>query len=92
MAFSDDGRALIVRQGTKVPSRLDRIDLSTGTRTLFREFAPADPTGLVRIAFSDTAMKADASQYAYGYVKRLSTLFFAAPAAAPVVPFHHPLL
>ncbi len=82
MAFSDDGWAVIVRKGFEVPARLDRIDLTTGARTLFREFAPADPTGLVRIAFSDTAMKADASQYAYGYVKRLSTLFFA--AAAPV--------
>ena len=82
VAFSDDGRALIVRQGSKVPARLDRIDLSTGARTLFREFAPADTTGLARIAFSDTPMKADASQYAYAYVKRLSTLFFA--AAAPV--------
>jgi eukaryotic-like serine/threonine-protein kinase len=75
VGFTEDGRALIVHRDVLVPAGLDRIDLSSGARTSFKELAPADRAGLVRIAVSGPVLKADGSQYAYSYLKRLSTLF-----------------
>ncbi|HEX5070404.1 MAG TPA: hypothetical protein VFV78_09340 [Vicinamibacterales bacterium] len=75
VGFTDDGRALIVRRDGLVPAALDRLDLATGARTEFKELAPADRAGLVRIAVSGPVIKADGTQYAYSYLKRLSTLF-----------------
>lgn len=40
------GSALIYRR-SEIPCRLERVDLATGKRTLFKEFAPADRTGLL---------------------------------------------
>lgn len=74
-SITDDGRALIVTRGQTIPLRLDRIDLTTGARTLFRELAPADSAGVTRLIVEQPVLKADGSQYAYAYVKRLSTLF-----------------
>jgi len=34
---------------SEIPYRLDRVDLATGNRTLFKELAPADRTGLLSI-------------------------------------------
>jgi sugar lactone lactonase YvrE len=82
VGFTTDGRSVIVQHGGDIPARLDRIDLGSGTRSLFREFAPADPTGFVRITLVSRApIKADGSEYAYSYLKRLSTLFVATESA-----------
>jgi hypothetical protein len=78
-AFSDDGRAIFVSKPASIPAKVDRIDIATGQRTFFREFGPSDRTGLVRLRFTDPVLKADGSQYAYGYVKRPSTLFLVTP-------------
>ena len=78
-AFSDDGRAIFVLKPASIPAKVDRIDIATGQRTFFREFGPSDRTGLVRLSFTDSVLKADGSQYAYSYVKRPSTLFLVTP-------------
>jgi hypothetical protein len=74
-SITDDGRALVVSRGRAIPQRLDRIDLATGARTLFKELSPADRTGIISLTLEQPVLKADGSQYSYAYAKRLSTLF-----------------
>jgi len=56
-----------------VPSRLERVNLTTGTRTLVKELAPADRTGVA--ACIARRVGDDGRQYTYGYDRRLSTLY-----------------
>ena len=45
--WSADQRSALVYRRAQVPCRLERVDLASGRRTLFKEFAPADRTGLL---------------------------------------------
>lgn len=74
IAFSEDSQSIFV-QRTGWPAVVDRIDLATGKRTLFKEFAPANRTSVVSVNVAGPVMKSDGTQYAYGYVRRPSTLF-----------------
>jgi hypothetical protein len=73
--WTDDGRDVLVMKLGHMPAVLDRLELATGKRTLFKEFAPSDLSSVTRIYVNPGIMKADGTQYAYGYVKRASTLF-----------------
>jgi eukaryotic-like serine/threonine-protein kinase len=77
LAWSSDGAALYV-QTPGVPARVSRLDLSTGERTLLREFIPPDSTGIARI--SPVPITPDAQWYAYTYGRFLSTLYVATGA------------
>jgi serine/threonine protein kinase len=82
IAFSEDSRSVFIQQvGQKVPAVVDRIDIATGKRTPFKQFAPADRAGLTRIYVSGPVIKSDGTQYAYGYVRRPSVLFVVNGAA-----------
>jgi Tol biopolymer transport system component len=78
VGWSADGKELFIRTGSDVPARIDRLDITTGRRTLLAEVGPADRTGL--FTFAVNSVTKDARQYAYGYAKRLSTLFVVTPA------------
>ena len=45
--WSADGRSVLVSGGTSIPSRVERVDIETGRRTLFKEIAPPDRVGLL---------------------------------------------
>jgi len=77
IGWSSDGNALFVRRGTDVPAKIDRVELSTGRRTLLEEIGPPDRTGLITL--DPLTMSHDGAQYAYRYRKRLSTLFVVTP-------------
>jgi Tol biopolymer transport system component len=71
--WSPDGR-LLVRKGasTEVPMRLFAVDIETGREEVWREFLPADATGLNGlISFRNASNGA----YAYSYFRSLSNLF-----------------
>ena len=83
MAGSGPGDALLgpsaregsiwVRRGRGLPARVVRIDLASGKEDAPREFAPADPTGVVDLfGFHVTR---DARSYAYSYGRILSDLY-----------------
>ena len=74
-AFSDDGRSVFVQRGQTIPLVVERIDLQTGKRTPVGEFSPVSRAGLVHVYFGSPVVKADFSQYAYGYVRRPSVFF-----------------
>ncbi len=52
-----------------------RLDLSTGKRQLWKEFAPANAKGLVGVA--GVVVTPDARAYAYYYEVALSDLYLA---------------
>jgi hypothetical protein len=70
--WADDGQSVFV-YGRTIPSRLERVDIATGHRTLLRELGPPNRAGLLRLA--GVAVTRDARAYAYGYWRRVSKLF-----------------
>ncbi len=66
-----DGGLYIARQD-QLPVRVMRIDVATGRRELWREIAPPDRGGIVRIR---PLITRDARAYVYTYNRLLSELF-----------------
>ncbi len=76
IAFSEDSRSIFVQKtGRRLPAIVDRVDVATGKRTWFKEFAPANRTGVVGVYVQGPVIKSDGTQYAYGYIRRPSALF-----------------
>ena len=71
---SDDELYLAPFQAPPMP--LERVDVTTGRRQLWRTIAPADPAGVGMIAPS-LAMTPDGRGYAYTYTRVLSWLYLA---------------
>ncbi len=72
VGWTSDGRSVYVYSRT-IPSRLERVDIASGKRTLLRELAPPDRAGAMLL--TGVAVTPDATAYAYGYWKRFSKLF-----------------
>ena len=70
---SADGRSVLVYRRAEIPCRLERVDLATGHRTLFKEFAPADRTGL--LSMRGIFVTDDLRSYAYTAYYQVSSLF-----------------
>ncbi|HEX8171313.1 MAG TPA: protein kinase [Thermoanaerobaculia bacterium] len=73
--WSADGASLLVYRPTALPVRVYRIALATGARELWKEFAPADPAGVYKIA--PVLVTPDANAYAYNAMRVLSDLYLA---------------
>ncbi len=73
MRWNADGTAIYVFNRDGFPTRIHRVDLATGKRTLVREITPANPGGLPGIR--SFAMTPDAQHLAYNYVRKLSDLY-----------------
>jgi hypothetical protein len=71
--WSSDGRAVFAARIPQVPARLERVDLQTGVRTLVRELAPPDRTGVTVIV--PTSAIDDARGYAYFYMRDVATWY-----------------
>ena len=71
--WSADGRFVLVYRRAEIPCRLERVDLSTGRRNLFKEFAPADRTGLLSVR--ELFVTDDLRSYAYTGYYQVSSLF-----------------
>ncbi len=73
--WSPDGKSLYIYRRGELPMRVFRVEVPSGKRELWREFAPPDPAGVVEI--QGIEMTPDASAYAYTYVRILSDLYVA---------------
>jgi len=71
--WSADGQSVLVYRRAELPCRLERIDVTTGHRTLFKEFAPADRTGL--LSLREIFVTDDLLSYAYTAYYQGSSLF-----------------
>jgi eukaryotic-like serine/threonine-protein kinase len=75
LGWSQDSRALRVRQLGEIPVRVEQLELATGKRSLLAEIAPADRAGLLWIGAITLAP--DPRVYAYQtriYVSQLFTV------------------
>jgi eukaryotic-like serine/threonine-protein kinase len=70
--FSADARSVYVHRQGEVPSRVYRVDLSTGRRELWRSLVPADAGGVSLIGPLPTPT---GESYAYSYGRTLSDLY-----------------
>jgi hypothetical protein len=72
LRFSADGRSLLVAGPEDTPTRVYRVDLATGRRTLRHELMPADPAGVTTLG---AVVTPDGRGYAYNYRQILHNLY-----------------
>ncbi len=73
--WTSDGTALYVYKPNALPSRVFKVNITTGARELWKEFALADPAGVYKIA--PIMMTRDGSAYAYNALRTTSDLYVA---------------
>jgi Tol biopolymer transport system component len=73
IAWSADGHSIFVYRPAELPTKVDRIELVTGRRTLWKELRPSDPAGVEFLG--PILMTADEKTYVYGYRRLLTDLY-----------------
>jgi eukaryotic-like serine/threonine-protein kinase len=73
ITFSSDGRSLYLYQPGELPARVDRLNLQTGQRTLWKQLMPSDPAGVENIG--PILLTPDAKNCVYGYHRMLADLY-----------------
>jgi serine/threonine protein kinase len=73
LSFDTTGKSLFVAR-SGVPIRIDLLDLASGKRTLWKEIALADPTGVDD--FYTAQITPDGACYCYSIMRGLSRLYF----------------
>jgi serine/threonine protein kinase/dipeptidyl aminopeptidase/acylaminoacyl peptidase len=73
ITFSSDSRSLYVYQPGELPALVNRLDLQTGQRTLWKQLMPSDPAGVETIG--PILMTPDAKTCVFGYHRMLADLY-----------------
>ena len=73
LTFSTDGGSLYIYQPGELPARVDRLDVHTGQRTLWKQLMPSDPAGVETIG--PILMTPDAKTCVFGYHRMLADLY-----------------
>jgi len=73
ISWSPDGRSLYVDRPGETPVRVQRIELPSGQRTLWKELMPSDPAGVEFIG--PVVLTPDSKAYVYGVRQLLSDLY-----------------
>ena len=73
--WSGDGRSIFVWRRGEVPAHVSRLDVETGQRTPWREYSPADRTGVV--CSRSVLLTPDGETCAYTFTHAFSELFLA---------------
>jgi len=73
ITFSSDSRFLYVYQPGELPARVDKLDLQTGKRTLWKQLMPSDPAGVETIG--PILITPDAKTCIFGYHRMLADLY-----------------
>ncbi|HTL43845.1 MAG TPA: hypothetical protein VL262_05855 [Vicinamibacterales bacterium] len=71
--FTPDNQHLLVYDRNRLPVTIYALDYPTGSRALWREFMPADPTGMRGV--KSIVMSPDGEVVGYNYTRQLSTLY-----------------
>jgi len=73
VAWSADGHSLYIYRGGELPAKIFRLDISSGSRTLWKQLMPPDPAGVEYVG--PILPSPDGTAYAYGYRRLLSDLY-----------------
>jgi hypothetical protein len=71
--WTPDGRSLYVFRYSAMPGRVDLVDIETGKRTLWKEFQPPDPAGVLQVG--PFLINPDGGSYVYSYRRALDELY-----------------
>ena len=72
LRWSPDGRSILVRPGSALPARIERVEIAGGRRTFIREIGPEDKTAVVDLRAVTIAD--DPGSYAYSFNRVASRL------------------
>jgi hypothetical protein len=73
LQWSADGRLVYVQRTATWPPAVDRVDLTTGRRELWKTIQPADPVGVDSVF--RIVVTPGGKAYCHDYVRFLSELF-----------------
>jgi len=73
IAWTGDGRSLFVYRLGEVPATVNRLDLATGRKQLWKQLVPPDVSGVTDI--SSILITPDGNNYVYEYGRTLSDLY-----------------
>jgi Tol biopolymer transport system component/predicted Ser/Thr protein kinase len=71
--WSEDGRSIYLYRTGEVPAKVYRLELATGKKTVWKQIAPLDPTGVSTIG--PILMTPDGRSYVYGFHRTLGDLY-----------------
>ncbi len=71
--FSQDGHSIYLYRTGEVPAKVYRLELATGKKTVWKQIAPLDPTGVSTIG--PILMTPDGATYVYGFHRTLGDLY-----------------
>src|SRR3974390_1377447 len=71
--FSADGHSIYLYRTGEVPAKVYRVELATGKKTVWKEIAPLDPTGVSTIG--PIQMTPDGKTYVYGFHRTVGDLY-----------------
>ena len=72
IAWTNDGRLFVYRLG-EIPATVNRLDVATGRKQLWKQLVPPDVSGVTDI--SSILITPDGSSYVYEYGRTLSDLY-----------------
>jgi hypothetical protein len=73
ITWSSDGRSLYIYQPGELPASVNRLDIQSGRRTLWKQLLPSDPAGVETIG--PVLMTPDAQTCIFGYHRMLADLY-----------------
>jgi serine/threonine protein kinase/Tol biopolymer transport system component len=71
--WSQDGRSVYFYRSGEVPAKVYRLELATAKKTVWKQIAPLDPTGVSTIG--PILMTPDGKTYVYGFQRTLGDLY-----------------
>ncbi len=73
VAWSGDGKSLLFYRPGELPAKVERLDIASGQKQLWRDLMPADAAGVTDIG--PVLVSNDAKSYVYEYGRTLSDLY-----------------
>jgi len=73
IAWTSDGRSLLVYRLGEVPATVNRLDLATGSKQLWKQLVPPDVSGVTDV--SSVPITPDGNDYVYECGRTLSDLY-----------------
>ena len=75
LQWNADGTAIFVYRPSTPPLRVELVDVRTGSRTLWKELRPPDPSGVEQVG--PITISRDGASYVYSYRRALDELYLA---------------
>jgi hypothetical protein len=75
LQWTADGASIFVYRPSAPPLRVEKVDVKTGQRTLWKEIRPPDPSGVEQVG--PIQITPDETSYVYSYRRALDELYLA---------------